>query len=445
MSSKTDYITSQRLELGPGHGRRENLSEQSFIDYSGHGPRRLVQYFTRAEYNASAERYVSMSIATLPTRLCRDRMQFSPFVEHMAYKLGPITGVFTVIPNTTIEVEMMRPVVVTRCTLGIDGQESPDTPLPYVREDGRSWGEISSFREFIQDHIDRGGNITTIDHLPPFWAPHPGPGSSSLIGVFPVLFKSGNTSHPFPTVSNMFTSEGYIEMGADSLVLETCTISPFWEPSRHEMTPDYGSEILRSSPLAESGYSKLKYRIPIAINIGSIPGFNDTNIIQLMAGEMETMLAISFATSLSEIPRPGTDDRCGRLTGRDPGGKNVTTFKYKTIQYGYGYGNPSTSVRLALVVITTYCMVTSGYMVYLLTTGLTSTAWNSPIELVVLALQSKRPDHLGHTSVGIDSMETYREEVGIRVNNQEQLELVFAHDKDAETRGLRKVIPNKSY
>jgi hypothetical protein len=65
-----------------------------------------------------------------------------------------------------------------------------------------------------------------------------------------------------------------------------------------------------------------------------------------------------------------------------------------------------------------------------LITGATSTAWNSAIELVLLALQSKPHEHLGHTSSGIDSIQTLTESVDIRINQQNELELVFAHDCD---------------
>jgi hypothetical protein len=77
--------------------------------------------------------------------------------------------------------------------------------------------------------------------------------------------------------------------------------------------------------------------------------------------------------------------------------------------------------------------------------GAASTAWNSGVELIALALQSKRPDHLGHVGAGIDSMRTLGEGVGIRVNKDDQVELVFANDRDFETRGLRKLQRNAEY
>jgi hypothetical protein len=68
----------------------------------------------------------------------------------------------------------------------------------------------------------------------------------------------------------------------------------------------------------------------------------------------------------------------------------------------------------------------------------------------MLALQSKEPGGLGHISVGVDSMETFRKGVGIKVssldNNHtgqpvEKLELVF----EGENRELLKIERGKAY
>jgi hypothetical protein len=64
---------------------------------------------------------------------------------------------------------------------------------------------------------------------------------------------------------------------------------------------------------------------------------------------------------------------------------------------------------------------------------------------VALALQSKRPNHLGNVSVGIDNLSTFNKGAGIRANGDNELELVFAHDRDIGSRGLRKVQMNKEY
>jgi hypothetical protein len=98
-----------------------------------------------------------------------------------------------------------------------------------------------------------------------------------------------------------------------------------------------------------------------------------------------------------------------------------------------------------MAVLCFYCVVTVLYLAYMLFTGYSSTAWNPSIELVALALQSNRPDHLGNVSVGIDYLSTFNEGVGIRANANNELELVFAHDRDIGSRGLRKVQTNKEY
>jgi hypothetical protein len=67
------------------------------------------------------------------------------------------------------------------------------------------------------------------------------------------------------------------------------------------------------------------------------------------------------------------------------------------------------------------------------------------MEFVMFALQSRSPDHIGHTSVDINSLKTYQEAVGVGVNSDDELELVFAHDRDVGARSLRKVVLNKAY
>ncbi|KAF2124603.1 hypothetical protein P153DRAFT_301968 [Dothidotthia symphoricarpi CBS 119687] len=123
----------------------------------------------------------------------------------------------------------------------------------------------------------------------------------------------------------------------------------------------------------------------------------------------------------------------------------MTAFGITVFLHGYSYDTIEISTRLAMAVILSYCIIAIAYTIYTLIAGSTSTAWNSPIELVTLALQSKRSDHLGYTSVRVDSIETLRQNVGIRVNSKEELELVFAHDREIETRELRKIIRNKEY
>jgi hypothetical protein len=92
------------------------------------------------------------------------------------------------------------------------------------------------------------------------------------------------------------------------------------------------------------------------------------------------------------------------------------------------------TTQLSLAVIVSYCFITIAYITYIIITGRTSVAWNSATELIILALQSKEPNNLGHVSVGIDSMETLCRSVGIRVN-----------DVQDKQRMLKKVERNQAY
>jgi hypothetical protein len=330
-------------------------------------------------------------------------------------------------------------------------KKTSSVPVPYVQDDGVSQAGLSSFRELVDNYVDRGGsNDTMIDSLPPFWATSPEPGSLSLIGSFsPYDAEScdqSNISSP-PPVSEMFT-EKYQNITDECLGLLTCTISAFWEASRDELVLIDGTYLVRAPLAVEASFGRPKYHSPITMTLDGIQAFNNPNFTNLFnrsigaSAPVEPLLAVVFATALSEVP---LQENMEYAYSSQPTKNDFSKLEVKTTQYGYGYKSSLNSVRLSLVVMTIYCIITVGYILYLLVTGLTSTAWNSGIELVVLALQSRRPDHLGHTSVGIGSMKTYREGVGIRVNSLDEVELVFAHDRDSSTRGLRQVVPNKSY
>jgi len=119
-----------------------------------------------------------------------------------------------------------------------------------------------------------------------------------------------------------------------------------------------------------------------------------------------------------------------------------TVRKYRT---GYGYANWDSTVILSLVVLLLYCLVTVCYIVFTLVSGTCSTAWDSTSALVALALQSRKPDHLGHISVDVQSMATFREPVKIRVNEEGQVEMVFVYDKDGLSENWKKIEVNKEY
>lgn len=392
---------------------------------------RLLRYSIAWKGSTRADPLFSAT-ATIPT-------QFS--AEHLYYNRpfgSPPEA------NITISITLFHPVVITRCT-DFRNDLSSGSALTYMKDDGTSEGALGSFKDLVNKYVQKGiPNDTMIDTVPPFWSASPEPGSTSLIGTFlhydinycPAL----NISEKDPyRISEMFTNERK-ESTSSCLYLLTCTVSSYWELSLDTLVENDATLMAHTSRTSVAEFGIPKYQFPITINVDGIPSFNNGNFSKMFwTPPYEPLLSIVFAGALSAVPQALVEYRdYSKVEGLLP-------LEFKVTQYGYGYGTSSTSVRLSLAVITTYCVITVAYISYLWITGTTSTAWNSAVEYVVLALQSKRPDHLGHTSVGIDSVNTLREGIGIRVNEDDKLELVFAHDRDIGTRNLQKIVPNKAY
>jgi hypothetical protein len=172
----------------------------------------------------------------------------------------------------------------------------------------------------------------------------------------------------------------------------------------------------------------------------------------------DALLGLYIAYALATIPEVEPNVYADKFQGYDlsqlEGQPNITPFRIDTLNYGFGYGTRDTPTDLSVTAITAYCLIVVFYIGYIITTGHASIAWNSPTELIMLALQSKEPTDLGHVSVGVDSMDTLRRNVGIRVSTvdiqgtgetREKLELVFEDDKETEKRGLTKVVRNRAY
>jgi hypothetical protein len=325
--------------------------------------------------------------------------------------------------NPYVAVQIAQPLVVAACK-----QQHMNTMLEedvyYLLDDG-SKGVLSSSGDLFDKIYDSSSPYDMMEwpYFPPLWMRSPEAGSASLIGVF----YNGN-------------------------ILRVCTVSSFWYTPETLLSYDNRGLLVQTSHFEGKGAKEREHMRPILVNVDDITAVHAVKFngdLEQLGGltydarNYETVLAVMFAAALSEIPTRTEMTRYVNQSEIDT--NTMTAFIITITLYGYGYGTTNTSVHLAVAVITTYCIIVIVYMAYTLITGSTSTAWNSTIELVTLALQSKRPGHLGHTSVGIESMETFRQSVGIRVNSEEVLELVFAHDRDVESRELHKIERNKAY
>ncbi|KAK5095796.1 hypothetical protein LTS08_007931 [Lithohypha guttulata] len=119
--------------------------------------------------------------------------------------------------------------------------------------------------------------------------------------------------------------------------------------------------------------------------------------------------------------------------------------KMELIWHGVGYNSTGTTVCLALAVLIVYCVVVLAYLIFLFVTGKAGSSWDSIAELFMLALNSRPPTHLGRTSVGVETMRTFKEPVSIRVNEGQECELVFGNSETAKTSSYSKVVPNFRY
>lgn len=119
---------------------------------------------------------------------------------------------------------------------------------------------------------------------------------------------------------------------------------------------------------------------------------------------------------------------------------------------GYGYDSSGLPVRLSLAVLLAYCFIATSNLIYSLLTGRVGSSWDSIGDLLMLALNSRRPQRLSGTSAGADILSTYREPVAIRANGSDTIELLFTKgrdgDDDADADGgatYRRVTPNMAY
>jgi hypothetical protein len=410
---------------------------------------------------------------TIPTRYSSDSFM----------SLANLTGTGSsqmLSQNGTATVKMAYPTVMTQCWQ----QPSPLNPEAkvYYEPDaatltnfstlGALAERISNISEVVQDYGK--------EFYAPLWTPSPQPGSTSLFVFFlsrdllhmnisDSLSPYVNTSYSLSSLlgdTNQTFDEDYM------IRVISCKLSAFWDLGDVQLQESSTDAIVKTLSYAKSLTHDAQ---PLRMNIShvdtiqgarfhrqiieSIPDFAGDGITT----DVQTItyaLGAIFALGISKIPpvyqpasgyasaTDGNSFEKGHMVWYPPPGvdvANTTTFRFTLTDYGYGYGNRSTSIYLAMVVMTTYCIITILYLIYTIVTGSASTAWNSGIELVTLALQSRKPDHLGHASVGIDSVKTFSESVGIRVNTDNELELVFLHDRDFRKRGLRKIELNKEY
>ena len=88
--------------------------------------------------------------------------------------------------------------------------------------------------------------------------------------------------------------------------------------------------------------------------------------------------------------------------------------------------------RLAITVMFAYCLLAVSHVLYIVATGVSSSAWDSVAELVALAMNSAPTTALQNTCAGIIGTRAYRSTVRIAETTEGHLELLFGEEKDSK-------------
>lgn len=351
--------------------------------------------------------------------------------------------------NANWTLHTWQPLIVSACA-----DPDPQTGLIYyVKDDGsrsllpNATGLLNGTEKYwVEGNINFGAG--TKFAYRPVWIPSP-EGSPSVVGIFA-------DDHVAPG--------GRIVTG-----VTVCTVSSFWWKSLTTMTVTPMGTMVEADlvqtreAMADEDLRPINFNPKDMLSHSGDSLRGSGNIREVDTWGNPGLLGMTFALALSTLQYTVTDaPQVARIIATNPSLNNIreadrpdlTIFKIEELVQGYSYGSTDTSILLSLAVIIMYCAITLTYMFYLIATGHTSTAWSSATEFVMLALQSQPADNVKNVSVGIDTMNTFRRSVGIRVKEEideyserigEKLELVFADEKDVQRRGLRKVVRNKAY
>jgi hypothetical protein len=366
------------------------------------------------------------AIATVPTRFASSALDAIRYTEPLfSHRQINITGSIT----------MPQPVLNVTCAArDFDSTNSSDD-VYYVSKDGNSIKVLDNMISLARQ-VKSLAVLEEYDHprhlynhfFEPVWLHSPEPDSESPIVVVFTGMSNGSNLRP---LSEMLTESEL------TVYVRACSLSAYWTSAEATFASSQGQLLpVQNRPISELNLRDVRN---ITLNTTPFEIFKGWEFSKASLDVPEVDLAVAYAILMSSI-LPSYSG-----VGIERNLTDYTSFERIVTWFAYGYCNDATSIRLSLAVILAYCIITVSYLVYILVTGLTSTAWASAIELVALALQSRKPNYSGYIAVGIDSIDTFNQSVGIRVNNDNELELVFASDRDIGTMGLRKIEHNKAY
>ncbi|KAI4198357.1 MAG: hypothetical protein LQ346_002781 [Caloplaca aetnensis] len=129
--------------------------------------------------------------------------------------------------------------------------------------------------------------------------------------------------------------------------------------------------------------------------------------------------------------------------------RDWVTFRVYSNLQGYAYNTLTTPPRIAIAILTAYCLLVVGHTLYTGITGLSSNCWDTIAEVTALAMNSSPTAALRNTCAGITELHIFKLPVRILVSKDEEgegehLELVFG-SVDDEKMSERTIKVNRTY
>jgi hypothetical protein len=213
---------------------------------------------------------------------------------------------------------------------------------------------------------------------PPIWTASPEPGSSSLVGIFSSTLNLYAEKLKAPLSLSWPSGRPLNQTGNSDAIVIVCTISAHCNTGETQVVEKDASTELS---VVTSALSKPLNPRHITLDVSDVDTIKSPEFIRdLLPTNLyhESALALSGLLVLEILGTPAAQLSLElQITGGRPPDydeREMSLIKYVTVVWGSGYANRSTSVRLAMTVIITYCVINIAYLAYILITGSTSTA-----------------------------------------------------------------------
>ena len=243
----------------------------------------------------------------------------------------------------------------------------------------------------------------------------------------------------------------------DDSWLSPITIQPSFAQYTNPRFPDFNSTVFELMLISarlwnrDTGQSS----IPVATDIGHLE-----TVLNLMI--VNGMVRTSpYTTQNATLKQPASQEEDDQLQWKKlflPRGqfglggdaynlteeqkKNSFSFQMNVFAEGYGYSfSQSNAFRFSLIILFIQLAIAVSFIIWTITTGASSSSWDSPAELIALALASEEPSDRKGLATGESSIESLKKRYCV-VADGDRLQLKEWRSKVPEE---KRVKPNVAY